>query len=184
MIVGEDVDIDYYVRVNFSGFESIVDALGGVEVYSEYAFSTAGGYYFDAGYNSVDGAEALAFVRERYAFEDGDVQRGKNQMAMIRAIMDKATSPAVLTGYLGLMNGLSDSFVTDMPRSKIADLVKMMLNEGGSWNMVSNSVSGYVSEAYTYSDSSQMLSVMLQDENAVWNAKDLIERCVNGEVLD
>ena len=131
----------------------------------------------------MSGEEALAFVRERYAFEDGDVQRGKNQMAMIQAIMDKATSPAVLTGYLGLMSGLSDSFVTDMPRSKVADLVKLMLDGDGSWNMVSNSVSGYVSEAYTYSDSSQMLSVMLQDEASVQQASDLIERCENGEVL-
>ena len=179
-----DVEIDYYLRVNFSGFESIVDALGGVEVYSDYAFTSLhSGYYFDVGYNSVDGAEALAFVRERYAFEEGDVQRGKNQMAMIRAIMDKATSPAVISGYLSLMDSVSDSFITNMPKGSISDLVKMKLNEGGSWNIVSNSVNGYVSEAYTYSDSSQLLSVMMQDEASVQHASELIEKCENGEVL-
>ena len=179
-----DVEIDYYLRVNFSGFESIVDALGGVEVYSDYAFTSLhSGYYFDVGYNSVDGAEALAFVRERYAFEEGDVQRGKNQMAMIRAIMDKATSPAVISGYLSLMDSVSDSFITNMPKGSISDLVKMQLNEGGSWNIVSNSVNGYVSEAYTYSDSSQLLSVMMQDEASVQYASELIEKCENGEVL-
>ena len=179
-----DVEIDYYLRVNFSGFESIVDALGGVEVYSDYAFTSLhSGYYFDVGYNSVDGAEALAFVRERYAFEEGDVQRGKNQMAMIRAIMDKATSPAVISGYLSLMDSVSDSFITNMPKGSISDLVKMQLNEGGSWNIVSNSVNGYVSEAYTYSDSSQLLSVMMQDEASVQHASELIEKCENGEVL-
>ncbi len=179
-----DVEIDYYLRVNFSGFESIVNALGGVEVYSDYAFGTSGGYYFEQGYNAVDGAAALEFVRERYSFEDGDVQRGKNQMEMIRAIMDKATSPALITGYLGLMDSVSDSFITNMPRSSISDLVKLQLNEGGSWNIVSNSVNGYVSEAYTYSDSSQMLSVMLQDEASVQYASELIDRCENGEVLN
>ena len=179
-----DVEIDYYLRVNFSGFESIVDALGGVELYSDYAFTSLhSGYYFDVGYNSVDGAEALAFVRERYAFEEGDVQRGKNQMAMIRAIMDKATSPAVISGYLSLMDSVSDSFITNMPKGSISDLVKMQLNEGGSWNIVSNSVNGYVSEAYTYSDSSQLLSVMMQDEASVQHASELIEKCENGEVL-
>ena len=179
-----DVEIDYYLRVNFSGFESIVDALGGVEVYSDYAFTSLhSGYYFDVGYNSVDGAEALAFVRERYAFEEGDVQRGKNQMAMIRAIMDKATSPAVIPGYLSLMDSVSDSFITNMPKGSISDLVKMQLNEGGSWNIVSSSVNGYVSEAYTYSDSSQLLSVMMQDEASVQHASELIEKCENGEVL-
>lgn len=179
-----DVEIDYYLRVNFSGFESIVNALGGVDVYSDYAFTSLhGGYYFEQGYNSVDGAAALAFVRERYAFEDGDVQRGKNQMAMIRAIMDKAMSPALVTGYLGLMDSVSDSFVTNMPKGSISDLVKMQLSEGGSWNIVSNSVNGYVSEAYTYSDDSQLLSVMLQDEASVQQAAELIDRCENGEVL-
>ncbi len=179
-----DVEIDYYLRVNFSGFESIVDALGGVDVYSDYAFASLhGAYYFEQGYNAVDGAAALAFVRERYAFEDGDVQRGKNQMAMIRAIMDKAMSPALVTGYLGLMDSVSDSFITNMPKGSISDLVKMQLSEGGSWNIVSNSVNGYVSEAYTYSDNSQMLSVMFQDEASVQYAAELIDRCEGGEVL-
>ena len=178
-----DVEIDYYLRVNFSGFESIVEALGGVDVYSEYAFSTNTGHQFVQGYNAVDGPAALAFVRERYAFEDGDVQRGKNQMAMIQAIMDKAMSPALLTGYMDLMDSVSGSFVTNMPKDSVGDLMKLQLLEGGAWNVVTNSVSGYVSEAYTYSDSSQMLSVMLQDEVSVQHAAELIDRCENGEIL-
>ena len=178
-----DVEIDYYLRVNFSGFESIVEALGGVDVYSEYEFTAASGHYFTQGYNAVDGPAALAFVRERYAFEAGDVQRGRNQMAMIQAIIDKAMSPALLTGYMGLMESVSDSFVTNMPKSSVGDLMKLQLREGGSWNVVTNSVSGYVSEAYTYSDSSQLLSVMLPDEASVQYAAELIDRCESGEVL-
>ena len=178
-----DVEIDYYLRVNFSGFESIVEALGGVDVYSEYEFTAASGHYFTQGYNAVDGPAALAFVRERYAFEAGDVQRGRNQMAMIEAIIDKAMSPALLTGYMGLMESVSDSFVTNMPKSSVGDLMKLQLREGGSWNVVTNSVSGYVSEAYTYSDSSQLLSVMLPDEASVQSAAELIDRCESGEVL-
>ena len=178
-----DVEIDYYLRVNFSGFESIVEALGGVDVYSEYEFTAASGHYFMQGYNAVDGPAALAFVRERYAFEAGDVQRGRNQMAMIQAIIDKAMSPALLTGYMGLMESVSDSFVTNMPKSSVGDLMKLQLREGGSWNVVTNSVSGYVSEAYTYSDSSQLLSVMLPDEASVQYAAELIDRCESGEVL-
>ena len=178
-----DVEIDYYLRVNFSGFESIVEALGGVDVYSEYEFTATTGHYFTQGYNAVDGPAALAFVRERYAFEAGDVQRGRNQMAMIEAIIDKAMSPALLTGYMGLMESVSDSFVTNMPKSSVGDLMKLQLREGGSWNVVTNSVSGYVSEVYTYSDSSQLLSVMLPDEASVQYAAELIDRCESGEVL-
>jgi hypothetical protein len=61
--------------------------------------------------------------------------------------------------------------------------VKLQLNEGGLWNVVSNSVNGYVSEAYTYSDDSRLLSVMLQDEASVQYARELIDRCESGEVL-
>ena len=177
-----DIDIDYYVRVNFSGFESIVDALGGVEVYSDYTFTSYhGNYTFTEGYNYVNGDQALGFVRERYAFSDGDVQRGRNQMAMINAIINKATSPAILTNYMSLMDSLSDFFITDMPRDQISDLVKMQLDEGGSWNIVSNSVAGVGGMDYTYSGGEA--SVMYQVDSAVEQAKMLISQCENGQVL-
>ncbi len=179
-----DIQIDYYVRVNFSGFQDIVDALDGVEVYSEYAFtSTSSVHYFEAGYNYLYGEEALAFVRERYAFATGDVQRGKNQMAMIQAIINKVSSPAILTNYMDLMDSLSSCFITDMPREKIADLVKMQLDEGGSWQITSNSVNGYGNMRSTYSGGSEPLSVMDADETAVQNAKDMIKALEEGTIL-
>ena len=177
-----DIDVDYYVKVNFSGFQDIVDALDGVEVYSEYAFTTVGGiYYFDAGYNYVYGEEALGFVRERYAFSDGDVQRGKNQMAMIQAIIDKALSPSILANYMDLMDSVSDCFVTDMPRNKISDLIKMQLDEGGSWEIVTNSVTGYGNMRSTYFGGAEPLSVLDMDETSVKYAKELIQAVENGE---
>ena len=178
-----DIEIDYYVRVNFSGFQDIVDALDGVEVYSDFAFTTTEGYYYDAGYNYVYGTEALAFVRERYAFSAGDVQRGKNQMYMIQAIIDKVTSPAILTNYMDLMDSVSNCFITDMPREKIADLVKMQLDEGGSWQITSNSVNGFGNARSTYSGGAELLSVMDIDEEAVAQAKELIRSCEEGQIL-
>ncbi len=178
-----DTEIDYYVRVNFSGFQDIVDALDGVEVYSEYAFTALEGQYFEAGYNYVYGEMALAFVRERSAFAAGDVQRGKNQMAMIQAIIDKITSPAILTNYMSLMESLSSCFITDMPREKISDLVKMQLDEGGSWNIITNSVAGYGNMRSTYFGGSELLSVMDADEESVQQAKEMIEACIKGEIL-
>ncbi|MDR4017373.1 MAG: LCP family protein, partial [Oscillospiraceae bacterium] len=90
------VETQYYARVNFYGLTKIVDALGGVDVYSEQTFTTKvmqipdknGNLYddyfsFTEGMNyNVDGQAALAFCRERYSFSDGDNQRGRNQMAM------------------------------------------------------------------------------------------------------
>ena len=104
-------------------------------------------------------------------------------MAMIQAIIDKVTSPAILTNYLELMDSLSSCFVTDMPREKIADLVKMQLEEGGSWQITSNSVNGFGNARSTYTSGAEILSVMDMDEVAVEQAKELIKACENGEIL-
>ena len=75
-----DVDIDYYLRVNFSGFEAIIDTLGGVDVYSEYDFTVDPIKHYTEGYNHFDRIRGnWLFVRERHAFASGDNQRGRNQ---------------------------------------------------------------------------------------------------------
>jgi len=178
-----DIDIDYYVRVNFSGFEEIIDALDGVNVYSEYAFTTRGGsYFFENGYNYVYGEAALAFVRERYAFASGDAQRGRNQMAMIQAIINKITSPAILTNYMDLMNSLSSCFITDMPRGKISDLVKMQLDDGGSWNVVSYTVAGTTGSEYCPALGAYA-SIMYENGEAIQTAKDMMQAVADGEII-
>ena len=89
------VNVEHYIRINFAGFIDIVDALGGVDVYSDQAFTSVGspGYYdpttFVEGWNHLDGKAALAFARERHAFKTGDVQRGINQMKVIDAMLNK-----------------------------------------------------------------------------------------------
>ena len=178
-----DIEIDYYVRVNFSGFQDIIDALDGVEVYSDIAFTTVGGrHYFDQGYNYVYGEAALAFVRERYAFAAGDAQRGKNQMAMIQAIINKMISPAILTNYLDLMESLSSCFITDMPRNKISDLVKMQLDEGGSWNITSYTVAGATGSEYCPALGAYA-SIMYENEEAIAEAKAMMQAVVDGEII-
>lgn len=95
-----DQDINYYVRMNFTSFMDIVDALGGVTVHSPEEFTTKiGGYQIQEGENHLNAKEALAFVRERKSFVDGDFARGRNQQRMISAIVKKVCSPAILTSF-------------------------------------------------------------------------------------
>lgn len=177
------IELNYYVRINFSGFQNIVDALGGVNVNSEFAFTTRdGSKSFEKGYNYVNGYEALLFVRERYAFSDGDLQRGRNQMAMIQAMMDKIFSPAILTNYMSLMDSLSSCFITDMPSNKIGDLVKMQLNDGAEWNIVTNSVLGYAEEQYS-AMLGENASVLNPDLDDLEQARELIQSCMNGDII-
>ena len=88
-----DIDIDYYLRINFTGFVDIIDALGGVDVYSDYDFTVQNIKEYHKGYNHLDGLEALAFARERYSFADGDYQRARNQMEVIVPLSTKRYHP-------------------------------------------------------------------------------------------
>ena len=143
------VKADYYARVNFSGLMDIVDALGGVDVYSTKTFSM-GGYSFTEGVNHLNGEAALCFSRERYAFADGDNQRGKNQMAVIQAIISKASSPAVLKNYQTLLSSLSDAFITSLSYDDIASLVQMQVQDMSGWHVTSYAVSGFGDTSYCY----------------------------------
>lgn len=178
-----DVDIDYFLRMNFSGFIDIVNALGGIDVYSEYAFTVEPVMSYQKGYNHVNGLQALAFARERHSFGTGDNQRGKNQMEVIKAVIRKCTSPSVLSNYAELMESMAGTFETDMDESKIAELVNAQLFSGGDWNVVSYSVTGSNSSAQTYSMPGRSVYVMEPDMDSVEKAQELLERVKNGEIL-
>ena len=173
--------LDYYFRVNFTGFEKIIDALGGVDVYSEYSFRTLhGNYKIKKGMNTLNGKQALGFVRERYSLPNGDNDRGRNQMALIQSIVDKVTSPAILNDFSALMEGVSDSFQTSMSSSQITSLVKMQLEEGGSWNIVNYSVTGEGAAMPVFSMSS-IPYVTIPEYKTVDIAKKLIKMVHDGK---
>ncbi len=160
------IDISYYARVNFTSLETIVDALGGVDVNSEVEF-TAQGYSFTKGMNHMDGKQALAFSRERYSFQEGDNQRGKDQEAVLTAIINKATSPAILKSANEILASVSDCVETNMTQDEMAKFINMQLNDGGSWNVESQAASGTGDTQACYSSGSQPLYVMWPDENVV-----------------
>ncbi len=178
------IDINYYYKVNFTSLIDIVDALGGVNVYSSESFRSWNGYNFSKGYNKVDGKAALAFVRERHAFAIGDKQRGKNQQALISAMINKCISPEILTKYTSLLNSIKGSIITNMPTKTMLSLIKMQLKNNVPWTITSNSLDGTGSYAYTYSYNYQQLYVMEPSEESVNTAKEMISKVINGSVLD
>ena len=179
-----DVEINYYMKVNFSSVIDIVEALGGVEVYSDYSFTSIDGYNYTKGYNKVNGEEALSFARERKSFNAGDRQRVKNQQALLEAMFRKCTSAAIITKYNSLLNSVNKSFVTNMPTDRLTALLKMQLKNRYKWIITSNSLEGSNSSNYTYSYSASKLYVMEPDEESVEKATSLINSVINGEILD
>ena len=182
------VNVDQYLRINFAGFISIIDAVGGVDVYSDQAFTSVGspGYYdpttFAEGWNHLDGKSALAFARERHAFASGDIQRGINQMKVIDAMMNKIKSPTVLMSFSKLMDAVSDCFVTSLSQEQISALVRMQLASLSDWDIQSYTVTGTSGKSsQCYSAKGQSLYVMKPDENSVNQAKELIASVLGGE---
>ena len=188
------VQADYYVRVNFAGLVKIVDALGGVDIESDANFTcvpmetpdgngdyTYQKYSFTKGINHVNGSQALAFARERKAFADGDNRRGQHQMTVIKAILNKACSSAVLTKYQELLKAASDAFITNMPYADISSLVQMQLGDMADWNITTYAVSGEGSTEYCYALGDKAW-VMIKDSSKVNTAKNMIQQVINGEV--
>ncbi len=137
------VDISYYLRVNFTSLTTVVDALGGVEVNSDYEFyTTYGNYYIQKGSNLLYGDQALCFCRDRFSFPDGDIQRGKNQQAVLTGILKKAMSPAILLRADELLNAVGGCMETNMSPAEIGSLVEMQLSDMASWNISSVSATG------------------------------------------
>ncbi len=177
-----DIDINYYAKVNFSTIEKIVDAIGGIEVNSDYKFKFTDEWnnmYFSykKGINKLNGKQALGFARERSSFSDGDVQRVKNQQKVISAIIDKvSSSKTLISRYTDLLDAISKSFSTNLDNKSISRLVKMQLNDMRGWDVESQNLVGHSSTSRNcYSIPKMNLYVMKRDENSVNSAKEKIK---------
>lgn len=186
------VNATYYARINFLGLVDIVNALGGIEVESPCDFTTLGMdlyygygentyYSFTEGINHIDGNEALAFCRDRSSFEDGDEQRGKNQMAVIKGIVNKAASAQILSSYNDVLKAVEGCFITNMPYEDISALVKMQLRDMSGWDITTYSVSGDPDMMPCATMGAYDLWVMWPDEDMVAAASTMVQQVLNGE---
>ena len=175
------VEAEYYVRMNFTGFIDIINAMGGVDVYSDYEF-TAWGYPVKKGMNyGLDGYQALDFARERKSFAAGDNQRGKNQMALITAMINKLASGNTLTNYNAIMNAIAGSFQTNFTSDEIYNLIHMQLDDMSPWTIESYSVTGKGKYDKTYSMPSVNAYVMEPNMDTVYKAREMINKVLTEE---
>ncbi len=178
-------DINYYYKCNFTTVTNLVDAIGGVDVNSDFTFVTHGrqneGFYFTAGQNHLNGASALAFARERKSFPDGDRQRIKNQQIVLAAVLEKVTSSStLLTKYSSILSGLSGYIETNMSDTDIKAIVKMQLDDMAKWDIKKISLDGEGSSQPCYSAGNAYASVILSDENSIEAAREEIARIFAG----
>lgn len=183
------IDINYTAKVNFTSVVNLVDALGGIDVdvkpglavdhfYTNDYFGTD--YGVTEGINHLNGQAALCYARERYAYQDGDRQRVKNQQEVLMAIVKKATSPSVIGNYPALMDALSGAFQTDLSQDEIQSLIQFQLKEMPDWQFITYSLDGQGSTKFC-AELGNNASVMIPDNETVVTAKKRIEAVIEGK---
>lgn len=175
------VELNYYARVNFSSLEKIVNALGGITVSNPHDFS-AGGFHFEKGNIQLNGAQALAFSRERYSFVDGDFERGRDQMRVLTAIINKITSPAIITNYSSVLDAIADTFQTNMNEDEIKAIINMQLDDMASWKIKQISVSGTGGSDWTPANGFNAY-VAYPNMDSVKEAVNMMKKVEQGEIL-
>ena len=180
-----DTEVDYYVQASFGGVEGLVDAVGGVTVYSDEEFvlyEDVGVIY--KGENYLNGELALAYARTRKGVEGGDLGRGNHQMEIIEAIVNKATSgTTIINNYSAIMESVDGLFIMNIPQQLISALIKEQLADMSGWNIAMFSTYGEGGYGEVYSAQGYSVYVIVPDEAVVKKASKLIDMALAGEII-
>lgn len=195
-----DVDIDFFVEINFYGIVDMVDAMGGLDLYSPVTFiGQQAGYENDEngrgkffiwvgeGYLHRDGQQTLALARERHAMPGGDFDRQNNQQTIIKAMAEKMLNTKDINQILDVIEKAGDNIKTNFSLNQMSQLINFgikMLNstyEGkvdgvnGIFKFYNSRVTGYAS--WTYNESLSLpLWIYVPFKGSIADNKDLINR--------
>ena len=177
------IDLNYYVRLNFTSFLKLIDLLGGIDIENDQEFTSLhGNYHFPVGKIHLNSDQALGFVRERYSLNGGDNDRGKNQEKVIAAVIKKLTSTDALKNYNAILSGLQDSVQTDMSLETMMNLINTQLESGGSYNVTSQALTGTGNTGLpSYAMPEANLYMMEIDQNSLAAAKAAIQEVMEGK---
>lgn len=151
-----DIPVDYYVNVNFNAFIDIVDALGGIEVDVPYSFSEQdsqdrqNAIHLEEGLQELNGEEALALARTRKL--DSDIERGKRQQEIVKAIMNKAMSVSSVTKYSDVIEAVGDNMKTDLSFNEMKSFINYVTAGTGLniESLILEGESAYIDGIYYY----------------------------------
>lgn len=178
-----DLKLNYYVKMNFSAVVDVINAIGGIEVYSPTSFvpKQRDWWTVKKGWQHMNGKQALAFARERKAFEGKDSIRVENQQRVVDAILKKLmTSPALLTNYPEILAAASNNMSTNMTSAEMQQVVKMQLADLGVWDIEMQKIEGEYDMDYVASlTQEQKFQVYKTDPKSVQAALDKITAVMN-----
>lgn len=185
-----DVDIDFYVRINFTSFIKIVDALDGINVNVPLNFceqnskrsKKAGDLIcLKKGNQTLNGEQALALARHRKTILTGDRGRGENQMLVLEAIINKAMSPKILTKYNSIIDALKGRVTTNMEVNQLIGLAKKQIKQESTWTFTSINANGTDSIEECSATGVGKAYVMKPDSDSVDKIKSALNQLFAGE---
>lgn len=180
-----DINFSYYIRLNFNSVIKLVDAIGGIDVYSDVnykfnAYNLPSLTIYPLQMNHLNGNEALAFAKERHAYVTGDRHRGENQEQVIQRIIEKmSSSTKLLTKSNEILKALEGTFETNISANEISELVKMQLDDMAKWKVEIYNINGTSALDYTYSYPNQQLYIMHADTATITEAKKKLDEFSN-----
>lgn len=181
-----NLNITDYLTTNFTHFEALVDALGGVTIDNPYAFDgdNSGDYHFDAGMITLNGEQALAYSRERYSLDNGDYGRNEHQGIVMEAILEKVQQNASAGDKAGVLAALSTNFLTNVDINDLYNLYTSSSDVSQPWQYIRYHLGGIGTMAGTISmGMNRMLYVCQPIESQVQFTTDLVNRMLNGETI-
>ena len=137
-----DINIPYYVRVNFNSLIKIVDTVDGIDIDNPYAFKIKNGTRYAKGRIHLNGTQALDYARERNHLKDGELERGRHHVVIIKAILDKVLSPQIVMRAHSLLAIMEEYVETNMPSDVLTGLINQQIEKGTKWNFDSGQLGG------------------------------------------
>lgn len=176
-----DIDINYYVKVNFTTVVELVDEIDGIDIYSDRDLNI-GDCTIKEGINHLNGKCALAYSRERHSYADGDRHRGRNQQEVITSIFEKLSQgTTIISEYNNIISVLDGKFATDINLDEFSSFIKHELNDLPLYSIKSIQLDGYGDMGKTYTYPNQDLWIMIPDEETITKAKSNINEVLNNK---
>lgn len=184
-----DIHIDYYVKLNFEAFLDVIDALGGVEVNVPYYISEKdskdnhNAINLQPGMQTLNAEEALAFARTRK--QDNDIERGKRQQEVLKAILKKSTSVGSFTKYGDLIEAIGSNMKTNMQFDEMKSFFGYV--KTGTLNIETISLTGYddkINGVYYYQLDQQSVSEVAQQIQSHLGENHVASTHSNEDVLE
>lgn len=171
------VNVDFYVKISFTSLMDIVNTLGGIDVNvgisfceqnSERSFAASDEICLNAGEQTLNGEQALAYARHRHSYVNQDIGRNDAQLRIIKSIIKKMISTDGISKIDDVLNVASKYMITNFSDEQLSSFVKKQVDDMKGWTVNTLTLTnGANDSAITASGGDQELSIYLLSKSEI-----------------